>query len=65
MKFRFFTFLSIFAFVTGACDSRAHIVFSNTVHDFGKARVESTLTHTFTFTNSGNATLIIERIRSG
>ena len=65
MKLKIFTISIFMTLIFSACDSKAYIVFSSTTHDFGKVKIESTLTHTFSFTNRGNATLVIDRIRSG
>lgn len=65
MKFKILIILAFAASLFSACDSKAIIVFDSTTHDFGRVRIESTLEHKFTFTNRGNATLVIERIRSG
>lgn len=65
MKLKIFTIASLAVMLFTACDRKPHIIFSETTHNFGKVKVESTLTHTFTFTNKGNATLVIDRIRSG
>ena len=65
MKLKILLSAVITAVVFAACDSRSYIVFSSSSHDFGRVKAESTLSHTFSFRNTGNATLVIERIRSG
>lgn len=65
MKLKIFTMAVLAAALIASCDTKPHIVFSSTTHDFGKVKVESTLNHTFSFTNRGTATLVIDRIRSG
>ncbi len=65
MKLKIFTIAALVFLVAASCDSKSKIVFDTTTHNFGKVKTESTLTHTFTFTNNGTATLVIDRIRSG
>lgn len=41
------------------------IVFEETLHDFGRRMSGNNLEHTFTFTNKGDAVLVIEDIKRG
>jgi hypothetical protein len=65
MKLKILIILSFAVALLSGCNSKAIIAFDSTTHDFGRVKIESTLEHTFTFTNRGNATLVIERIRPG
>ena len=49
-----------------AADTQApKIQFSETAHDFGKSMPNQELKHSFTFKNTGKATLIIEDVKAG
>lgn len=48
-----------------SCEGKPVAQFSETTHDFGKVQKSSTFKHTFTFTNRGTSTLIIDRIKAG
>jgi len=48
-----------------SCETQALIIFDKTEHNFGGVKKDSTVSYTFTFTNRGSGTLVIERIKSG
>jgi hypothetical protein len=58
-------FFIFFVFALNSCDGKPVASFKETTHDFGEVKVNSTVTHTFTFTNRGKSTLIIERVKAG
>ena len=41
------------------------IVFENRTHDFGTVKPNTSLTHSFAFTNQGTAPLLIEKVKAG
>lgn len=57
--------LILLVFALNSCDGKPVAHFKETTHDFGKVQQNSTVTHTFHFTNEGKSTLIIERIKAG
>lgn len=66
MKIKITVFLFIlFVCALNSCDGKPVAYFNETTHDFGKVKASSTVTHTFTFTNRGTSTLIIERVKAG
>ncbi len=66
MKTKIFSALTILLFFAfSSCDAKPVAFFKDTTHDFGKVKTSSTVTHTFTFTNRGTSTLIIERVKAG
>jgi hypothetical protein len=49
-----------------SCDGKPVAHFDETTHDFGKVKTqEQTVSYTFTFTNKGTSTLIIDRVKRG
>lgn len=55
----------IFVFSLTSCDGKPVAHFDETTYDFGKVKTGTTVSHTFTFTNKGTSTLIIERVKAG
>jgi len=47
------------------CDAKPKVQFMETVYDFGTVKQESAVKHTFSFKNTGNSKLIIERVKAG
>jgi hypothetical protein len=45
--------------------SAPNIQFENTEHDFGHAKQRIQLKHAFSFKNTGDSELLIERVKSG
>ncbi len=63
----FFLCAMVAALASHASDSKGSapsIAFEKTSHDFGKQPQNTALKHTFTFRNTGDATLIIEKVKS-
>jgi len=48
-----------------ACNGKPVAVFETTSHDFGIVEKSSSVKYSFQFKNTGNSTLIIERIKTG
>lgn len=64
-KYLFCIALSILLPFTVSCDKKPVATFEETVFDFGKTGKEAELKHTFNFKNTGTATLVIDRIKTG
>ena len=51
--------------VNFSCNWEPKIKFDEMSHNFGEVNQQVTLSHTFYFTNAGQATLIIEKVKAG
>ena len=47
------------------CEAKPIAVFQETIHNFGVVSKDSSMKHTFVFRNTGNSTLVIDRIKAG
>ncbi len=55
----------ILFFISVSCGGQPNIKFNELAFDFGDVRQEEDLSHIFTFVNTGNSTLIIEKVKAG
>jgi len=58
-------FFILTALILVSCAGTPKIHFDQTSHDFGMVETESELVHVFEFSNTGEATLIIQKVRAG
>ncbi|PKL37261.1 MAG: hypothetical protein CVV44_16640 [Spirochaetae bacterium HGW-Spirochaetae-1] len=58
-------FFILAALILVSCAGTPKINFDQTSHDFGIVEPESELVHVFGFSNTGEATLIVQKVRAG
>lgn len=65
-KFRIvFKVVFILFFLNIACSGEPNIEFSESAHNFGIVKQQEEHSHVFTFKNTGDSTLIIEKVKAG
>ena len=47
------------------CEAKPMAMFQETTYNFGVVSKDSSMKHTFVFKNTGNSTLVIDRIKAG